>query len=74
LRGGDQLLDIDGQQVQVGGDVIIAFDSEPVTRFEDLKARLQQAQPGQEVILTLLRDGQEAAVEVTLDESLTSVP
>lgn len=74
LRGGDQLLGIDGQQVQVGGDVIIAVDTKPVTRFEDLKALLQQAQPGQEVTLTLLRDGQETAVEVTLGELPTSAP
>ncbi len=74
LRGGDQLLDIDGQQVQIGGDVIIAVDSEPVARFEDLKALLQQAQPGQEVTLTVLRDGQEVAVEVTLGEPPTSTP
>jgi serine protease Do len=74
LSGGDQLLDIDGQQVQIGGDVIVAVDSELVSDFEDLKALLQQAQPGQEVTLTLLRDGQEVAVEVTLGELPTSIP
>jgi S1-C subfamily serine protease len=74
LRAGDQPLDIDGQQVQVGGDVIVAIDNEPVTRFEDLRAVLQQAQPGQEVTLTLLRDGEEITVEVTLGEPPLFIP
>ncbi len=74
LRGGDQALDVDGQQVQVGGDVVVAADGEPVTGFEDLRAFLGQAQPGQEVTLTLLRDGREISVEVTLGERPSSTP
>jgi serine protease Do len=72
LRGGDQLVEVDGQQVQVGGDIIVAADGEPVAGFEDLKAFLLEAQPGQDVTFTLLRDGGEITVEVTLGERPSS--
>jgi len=45
-----------------------------VSRIEDLQARLQQAQPGQQVTLTLLRDGQQTEVQVTLAERPAATP
>jgi serine protease Do len=74
LRGGDQVLDINGQQVQIGGDIIVAIDGQPVTGFEDLRGFLLQAEPNQEVSLTLLRDGDELTVDVTLGERPASTP
>jgi S1-C subfamily serine protease len=74
LQGGDQLVDVNGQQVQIGGDVITAVDGKTVSRFEDLRAILQQAEPGQEVELTLLRDGDETTVGVTLGERPALTP
>jgi S1-C subfamily serine protease len=52
--------------VLVGGDVIVAIDDQPVVGFQDLSAFLQQAEPDQEVTLTLLRDGSQVEVSVTL--------
>ena len=74
LRGGNQVVEIDGQQVQIGGDVIVAADGETVTNFEDLKEFLSQAEPGYEASFTLLRDGDEIAVDVTLGEPPDSMP
>ena len=74
LRGGDQVVEIDGQQVQIGGDVIVAVDGETIARFEDLKAFLVQAEPGSEAAFTLLRDGDEVTVDVTLGEPPDSMP
>jgi S1-C subfamily serine protease len=74
LLSGDQLVDVNGQQVQIGGDVILAADDEAVSGFEDLRGFLLQAEPGQEVIFTLLRDGDEITVEVTLGERPASTP
>ena len=59
---------------QVGGYVIVAVDGETVTRFEDLRAFLGQAEPGHEASFTLLRDGDEVAVPVTLGEPPNSMP
>ncbi len=66
LQGSYQPVIINGQQWLVGGDVIVAIDDQPIARFEDLSAFLQQAEPDQEVTLTLLREGNQVEVSVTL--------
>jgi len=67
LRGSSRQVVIEGQNVRVGGDVIIAIDDQPVRRFEDLTTYLARyAQVGQKVTLKVLRDGQETTVSLTL--------
>jgi serine protease Do len=66
LRGSFQPATINGQQLLLGGDVIVAMDGQTIAGFEDLSALLQQAEPGQEAALTLLRDGNQVDVSVTL--------
>jgi S1-C subfamily serine protease len=46
------------------------MDGQPVAGFQDQTAFLQQAEPDQEVILALLRDGSQVKVPVTLAERL----
>ncbi len=49
------------------GDIITGIDGKPITRFEDLVSYLSDnTQPGQTVTLTVLRNGQEIQVQVTL--------
>jgi len=74
LHGGDQVIDVDGQQVQVGGDVITAVDGETISSFEDLRLFLMHAEPGYEASFTLLRDGNEITIDVTLGEPPASMP
>ena len=67
LRGSGRQVDLDGEQVDVGGDVIIAIESQPVSEFDDLVSYLVgSTSVGDEVTLTILRDGLEQMVEVTL--------
>jgi serine protease Do len=66
LRGSFQPATINGQQLLLDGDVIVAMDGQTIAGFEDLSALLQQAEPGQEAALTLLRDGNQVDVSVTL--------
>jgi serine protease Do len=66
LRGSFQAITINGQQLLIGGDIITAMDGQAITNFEDLSVFLQQAEPGQEVTLTLLREGNPVEVQVTL--------
>jgi len=68
------VVDIDGQQVQVGGDVIVAIDGQPVGQIEELRAIVQESAPGQQVTLTILRDGNERTLEVTLGERPATIP
>lgn len=67
LRGSSKEVTIEGEQVQVGGDVITAIDGQPVKDFEDLTAYLARStRVGQAVKLTILRDGRTETLSLTL--------
>jgi serine protease Do len=68
LRGSYKPIDVNGQQLMVGGDVITAVNGDRVTTMQGLKTFLAQASPGDKVNLTVLRDGKETAVRVELGE------
>ena len=69
LKGSDRQVTIDGQNVRVGGDVIVAIDGQPIKTFDDLVSYLVRAtSAGQKVTLTVLRGGKEQNVTVTLGE------
>ncbi|MGD8398375.1 MAG: trypsin-like peptidase domain-containing protein [Anaerolineae bacterium] len=74
LRGSAERVEIDGQTVLVGGDVIVAVDGEPVSDIPTLRALLQEAGAGQAVSISLLRGGDEIQVAVTLGERPASMP
>lgn len=65
---------LDGRSLLVGGDVIVALNGQSVTAMEGLQARLQQAHPGQEGKLTLLRDATRMQVQVALGQRPTATP
>jgi len=69
LRSSYKPVDINGRRVLVGGDVIVAVGGQTVARMSDLQAFLRQAQSGQQVTFTLLRDGKQVKVEVTLSKA-----
>ena len=66
LRGSAQPTTIDGQPVNVGGDVIVAFDGKPVKTFDDLVAYLARVDVNQTVTLTILREGKQQTIQVTV--------
>jgi S1-C subfamily serine protease len=69
VRAGSREVTVGNTRVPVGGDIIVAVNGEPTTTFEALNVYLEsQTRVGDTVTLTLIRDGQEAAVEVTLAE------
>ena len=68
LRGSDESLSRNGQQLMVGGDVITAVDGQAVSTVPELQAILTQAEPDDELELTILRDGEEMQVTVMLGE------
>jgi S1-C subfamily serine protease len=68
LQGSKSEITIDGQQVPVGGDVIVAIDDQPVLKMDDVIAYLADSTTvGQKVKLTILRDGKQQDVNVTLE-------
>lgn len=67
LEGGDREIEVMGQSVVAGGDIITAIDGEYLRTFDDLVAYLvSDAEVGQDVTLTIVRDGQQMEVSVTL--------
>ena len=67
LVASSKSVQISGQDVNVGGDVITAIDDQPVKRFEDLTSFLaRNGTVGKTVKLTVLRDGKETTVDLTL--------
>lgn len=69
LQAGSTVPQTQGQQTTTGGDVIVKIDSTAVTRSEDLISYLvRRTAVGQQITLTVLRDGQEQQIIVTLGE------
>jgi serine protease Do len=66
LQAGSKQLDLNGQSITVGGDIIIGLNGKSISRVSDLRSLLSQYQSGQEVTLTILRGGQQQDVQVTL--------
>jgi 2-alkenal reductase len=67
LKGSSSTVTQDGWSVDIGGDVITAIDGQPVNTFDDMLTYLSlNTSPGQQVILTILRDGQYQDVTVTM--------
>lgn len=56
-----------GRTVEIGGDIIISIDGQPVKDFEDLAAYLARyGEVGKTIQLTVLRNGKEVQASVTL--------
>lgn len=67
IRGSDRQVTIEGQDVRIGGDLIVAVDGTPVKSFDDVVTYLARStEVGQKVTLTILRNGKEQKVDVTL--------
>jgi S1-C subfamily serine protease len=67
LKGSSQDVTIDGQPSKVGGDVITAIDNQPILKMDDLIAYLASStKADQKVTLTLLRNGKQETVDLTL--------
>jgi S1-C subfamily serine protease len=69
LHGSNETKTINGTQYQVGGDIIIAADGHPIQKIEDLLNYLQdQKSVGDNMTLTIIRDGKTMQITLTLQE------
>jgi serine protease Do len=67
LRASRDQITVDGQNVPVGGDLITAIEGRPVNKNDDLILQLMRySKVGQQVKLTIIRDGKPITVNVTL--------
>jgi S1-C subfamily serine protease len=69
LRAGSQQQQAGARQITAGGDIITAIDGRPVARPEDFISYLElNKKAGESVTLTVIRDGQQRDVTLTLGE------
>ena len=73
LEGGDKEVKFQAGKYRTGGDVVLEIDGHEVVQPDDLARLIATKQPGEKVTLTVLRDGGERQVEVTLGERPDSV-
>jgi len=66
LMGSYKPATIDGQRFLIGGDVIVAWNRDPIATLEDLQDHIREAQAGDSVTLTVLRNGDQMRIDVTL--------
>jgi S1-C subfamily serine protease len=64
LSGGDTTVKLNGRQVSVGGDVILAVNQQPIASIEELKAALAQLPSGEDLTLTILRAGEQMEISL----------
>ena len=66
---GSRIVRIGNTRLPLDGDVIVAINGEPVQRFQELTVYLEtQTAVGEAIDVTLLRDGVEQIVTVSLDK------
>jgi S1-C subfamily serine protease len=69
IRGGSQQVQISGVPMMIGGDIVVAIDGVAVKRFDDVVNYLAgNTSVGDEVTLTVVRDGREVEVTMVLEE------
>ncbi|WP_459193918.1 S1C family serine protease [Halosimplex sp. J119] len=67
LQGTEGQTTVEGQSTDTGGDVVIAMDDTPTPTREALASFLAlETSPGDTIDVTVLRDGEERTVELTL--------
>jgi S1-C subfamily serine protease len=66
LEAGHTSATIGGVEVRLGGDIITEANGKKVKSMEELVETIQDSKPGDDLELTILRDGQEKTADVTL--------
>jgi len=67
LKGSDRQANIGGQNVPIGGDIIVGIDSVTTRNLNDLLLYTERNKsPGDTVTLKIIRDGKEMSVSVVL--------
>jgi S1-C subfamily serine protease len=66
LRGSSILRIIHGEQVFIGGDVIVALDDKGIGDMAGLKTEIRKHESGDEVVISVIRDRETIDVRITL--------
>jgi S1-C subfamily serine protease len=73
IEGGSGRINVDGARIAAGGDVIVAIDGEPVDSGDDVVNGVAARNPGDQIEIELVRDGEHITVTATLGDRPTEV-
>jgi S1-C subfamily serine protease len=73
LHAGDDTIRFQGLGYPSGGDVIVAVNGEEITQNADLPRIVSRLDPGEQITLDVIRDGEEQQIEMTLGERPSSL-
>jgi S1-C subfamily serine protease len=68
MRAGDITAQVGGQQLVLGGDIITQVDGKPVRSGDQLASSVAAHKPGDEIQLTIVRDGKQQKLQVKLGD------
>jgi S1-C subfamily serine protease len=69
IKSGDRQTTLDGRQIRLGGDVVVSIDDVKVRKIDDILVYLEREKSaGEEVQLTIIRDGETMELSVILGE------
>ena len=68
IREGNRDTMVDGREINLGGDIMLEIDGNPVRKLDDILAYLQREKTvGDTLDVTILRDGQLKNIEILLE-------
>ncbi|MDC0450752.1 trypsin-like peptidase domain-containing protein [Nitrosopumilus sp.] len=69
LIGSNKMIEVEGREYSIGGDIIISVDGIDVRKIDDILIHLQRGKTvGDEMVLEVLRDGRTTNVTIVLQE------
>jgi S1-C subfamily serine protease len=68
LKAGKTAVVVQGESYQVGGDMIVAIDGNPVTTYQQLRDAIANRKPGDKMKLEIYRNGSKKTVTATLGQ------
>ena len=74
LQGSTQRIRFQGQEIDAGGDVVVAVNGHKIVSETDLPEVIAQYEPGDTVKVEIVRDGSTQDVDVNLGERPRTVP
>lgn len=74
LQGSYKPVTVNGKEILIGGDVILAITHRPVESMQSLRDYLGQLNPGDEISMTILRDGSNLELSLILAQRPTQSP
>jgi S1-C subfamily serine protease len=73
LQGGTTQATVGGQQVALGGDIIVKVNGKDIQGMDDVVTAVNSAKPGDTMTLSILRGGKPQDIKVTLGDRPTQI-